>query len=107
MGTSYQQPVLLTSEYRRRFITTENCSLDVGHEDKSFPRRGPMDRKDLFLTTHFHIRWSGVARLDWERFATREQAEARAKELVRPGEIFKIEEFRKECERCQAKAKSA
>ena len=65
-----------------------------------------MDRKDVSPATHFHIRWSGIARLDWESFPTREQAEVRAKELARSGEVFKIEEFDEKCERCQSMGKS-
>jgi hypothetical protein len=49
---------------------------------------------------HFHIRWDGVERLDWEPFETPEQAESRAKELARPGEPFAIEEHGKTCKRC-------
>jgi hypothetical protein len=50
--------------------------------------------------THFHIRWSGVAVLDWERFNTRAEATACALELARPREIFSIEESDGKCARC-------
>jgi hypothetical protein len=49
---------------------------------------------------HFHIRWTGVARLDWEPFGAREEAESRAKELVRPGELFAVEKYDETCKRC-------
>ena len=69
---------------------------------------GRMDHNAKSRTTdHFHIRWPGVARLDWEPFRTRQEAEARAKELARPGELYVIEEFREECTRCGSKAASA
>ena len=51
---------------------------------------------------HFHIRWSGAEAMSWERFATRAEAEAAAKERVRPGETYTIEELGEGCTRCQA-----
>ena len=58
---------------------------------------------------HYHIRWSGKAALDWERFPTRAEAEKSAKQLVRPYETYTIEEHDGACPRCQdaAKVKSA
>ncbi len=41
---------------------------------------------------HFHIFWDD-RHLDWECFGTREEANMRAQELARPGEIFTIEEI--------------
>jgi hypothetical protein len=38
--------------------------------------------------------------LDWEPFETRAEAEAVAKQLVRYGETYKIEEFDESCARC-------
>lgn len=52
--------------------------------------------------THYHIRWSQSQMLDWERYGTRVKAEAGAKELVRPGETYVIEEYGAACERCRA-----
>ena len=49
---------------------------------------------------HYHIRWSGKAMLDWEGFRTREEAEARAKQLMRLGETYTIEDFDGDCPRC-------
>jgi hypothetical protein len=67
-----------------------------------------MDRdKAVSPQTHFHIRWSGVGRLAWERFDTREMAAARAEELIRPGELYMIEEFGETCARCSAKVAGA
>ena len=54
-----------------------------------------MDRK----TPHYHIRWSNGA-LDWEPFNTRAEAEASARQLMRFGESYTIEEFDGTCPRC-------
>jgi hypothetical protein len=64
-----------------------------------------MDRNLL----HYHIRWSAVARLDWERFSTSAQAEVSAKGLVRQHETYTIEEHDEACPRCRdaMKAKMA
>jgi hypothetical protein len=40
---------------------------------------------------HYHIRWSD-SKLDWERFSTRQEAEQAARQLVRPGETFILEQ---------------
>jgi len=51
--------------------------------------------------THYHIRWSGKALLDWQRFSTPEEAKASARKLVRQGETYTIEEQDDErCPRC-------
>ena len=50
---------------------------------------------------HFHIRWSD-SKLDWEAFQTREEATARAEELVRPGETYAIAEVDGRCPRCKS-----
>jgi hypothetical protein len=52
-------------------------------------------------TSHYHIRWSGTAALDWDRFDTRVEAEASAEQLVRPRETYTIEEFDGTCPRCR------
>jgi hypothetical protein len=50
---------------------------------------------------HYHIRWSS-GKLDWERFSTRVEAEANAKQLVRLGETYTVEEFSDtSCPRCR------
>ena len=46
---------------------------------------------------HFHIHWNGKHKLDWECFATREDAEASARELVQPGETYVIELVSDKC----------
>ena len=51
---------------------------------------------------HYHIRWSGKVPLDWQRFSTPEEARISAKELVRRGETYVIEEYDETCPRCQA-----
>jgi len=58
--------------------------------------------QDVPPKTHFHIRWSRTASLDWERFATRAEATLRALELARHGEKFTIEESEAKCSRCGA-----
>ena len=50
---------------------------------------------------HYHIRWSGKATLDWERFSTPGEAEVSAKQLVRMGETYAIEEHDGMCLRCR------
>ena len=52
--------------------------------------------------THYHFRWSGSAQLDWERFNTPAEAEASAKQLLRHGETYMIEEHDRTCSRCRA-----
>jgi len=49
---------------------------------------------------HFHIRWLPSRVLDWQRFDTQKEAEARANELVLPGEKYKIEAVVRDCETC-------
>lgn len=50
---------------------------------------------------HFRICWSD-SMLDWEAFPTREEATARANELVRPGETYVIAEVDGTCPRCES-----
>ena len=40
----------------------------------------------------FHIRWSS-GKLNWERFGRRAEAEEGAKQIVRLGETYTVEEF--------------
>jgi hypothetical protein len=56
-----------------------------------------MDRN---LNLHYHIRWSGRVELDWEPFGTRAEAESGAKELVRLGETYTVEQYDATCLRC-------
>ena len=56
--------------------------------------------------THYHIRWSGREVLDWEAFSNHADAEASAKELVRWGESYTIEELNGNCPRCGEAKKS-
>jgi hypothetical protein len=55
--------------------------------------------------THYHIRWSGKVPLDWQRFTTPDEAKISAKQLVRRGETYVIEEHDEACPRCQAAMK--
>jgi phage FluMu protein Com len=52
--------------------------------------------------THYHIRWSGNVPLDWECFSTPAEAEVCAKQLLRAGETYIIEEYDETCPRCRA-----
>jgi hypothetical protein len=58
-----------------------------------------MDRKDE--TPHYHIHWSRVLPLNWERFSTRADAEASAELFVLQGETYAIEEQGEACQRCR------
>ncbi|PYU27555.1 MAG: hypothetical protein DMG32_06440 [Acidobacteria bacterium] len=58
-----------------------------------------MDRKNE--TFHHHIRWQGGA-LNWETWSTRAAAEYSARQIVRPGETYVIEEFGEACMTCGA-----
>jgi hypothetical protein len=48
---------------------------------------------------HFHIRWSN-GKLDWERYASRVEAESGAKKLMQFGETYSIEEHGESCPQC-------
>lgn len=54
---------------------------------------------------HFHILWSG-SKLDWEVFPSEEEAIAGAKQLVRAGETYVIEQFDGACPRCMSLARA-
>jgi hypothetical protein len=56
---------------------------------------------DRIPVLHYHIRWSDKTTLNYECFDTRADAEAGAKELVRRGETYTIEEHDGGCPRCQ------
>ena len=48
---------------------------------------------------HYHIRCS-ESKLDWEAFRTQQEAETEARQFVRPGESYTIENFDGNCPRC-------
>jgi hypothetical protein len=54
-----------------------------------------MDRNTL----HYLIRWSSAA-LYWQRFNTHAEANERARQPMRPGETYTIEERDVDCPRC-------
>ena len=56
--------------------------------------------------SHYHIRWAQIPVLDWETFSTRDEAEAAAELLARPGEKYTIVELEDGCQRCRDAAKS-
>jgi hypothetical protein len=45
----------------------------------------------------YHIRWSGKTTLDWEPFSTSAETETSAKQLMRLGETYTIEEHDGAC----------
>lgn len=53
------------------------------------------------MKPHYHIRWSGGV-LDWEVFDSRAEAEAGAKQMVRLGESYVIEEYGADCAKCRS-----
>ncbi len=53
---------------------------------------------------HYHIRWSGKETLDWEGFETFSMADESARQLVKPGETYAIEEHGETCPRCSQQA---
>jgi hypothetical protein len=59
------------------------------------------------IEMHYHIRWSN-SELDWERFSTSQEAEQAARQLVRPGETFTLEQVdEKNCMHCPEVCKRA
>lgn len=54
---------------------------------------------------HYHIRWSSTAELDWERHDSHPDAEKSAKQLLRDGETYRIEEHDDDCQRCRTALK--
>lgn len=60
-----------------------------------------MEVEDRSIRIHYHIKWDGAGKLDWEAFKTKEQADQRALELARTGEKYDIEERDDSCERCK------
>lgn len=63
-----------------------------------------MEQAISMREVHFHIRWSG-GYLDWQVFATEEDAERSARELVQPSEEFTVEQFDGRCPQCDANLK--
>ena len=57
---------------------------------------------DRIHASHYRIRWSDKATLDWESFDTSADAEASAKKLMQSGETYTIEEHDGDCARCRA-----
>ena len=55
---------------------------------------------------HYHIHWGGKDTLDWERFGSRAEAAASARQLARFGETYTIDERDENCPRCRAAFKS-
>jgi hypothetical protein len=50
---------------------------------------------------HYHIRWSS-GKVDWERYNSRAEAEAGARQLIRQEGTYQIEEFSDTaCPRCR------
>jgi hypothetical protein len=56
---------------------------------------------------HYHIHWSTAAKLDWQAFETREEADALARDIARSDESYTIEAANGDCERCRELARPA
>ena len=52
--------------------------------------------------SHYHIRWTGAEAMEWEPFATRDEADDVAQKRMRAGQTYTIEELGEGCTRCQA-----
>jgi hypothetical protein len=50
---------------------------------------------------HYHIRWAD-GKLDWEAFDTEQEATAAAKQLMRVGETYTIEQLDGDCLGCRS-----
>lgn len=59
------------------------------------------------MGVHYHIIWADLT-MDWERFGTREEAEAVAKKMIRRvGETYRIEESADDtCVKCRLRRES-
>ena len=68
--------------------------------------RGSMNFQEISRKTHYHIRWTRKAKLDWQPFRTSAEAEERAKELALRGEGYAIEEHGEACSQCGSMMKS-
>jgi len=64
-----------------------------------FPRGATVERN---TAPHFHIRWTigEIIRIDWEPFASRDEAERMAKRLITTADAYTIVEFDASCEQC-------
>jgi hypothetical protein len=58
-------------------------------------------------TYHYHIRWSRRAPLDFEPFATPQEADSCADLIVLPGESYSVEKFDCDCIRCKRPSKDS
>jgi GAF domain len=59
------------------------------------------------LADHYHIRWSRRAPLDFEPFASPEEADSCAGLIVLPGESYSVEKFDWDCIRCKLPRKDS
>jgi hypothetical protein len=62
-----------------------------------------MDQTPPHSSKHYHIRWSRGNQLDRQRWATHQEANAVAEELVWQEETYTIEEFYESCPVCALK----
>ena len=62
---------------------------------------------NIQFNVHYHIRWPLGNKLDWERFDSQQNVEARANELVLKGETYTIEKSDQPCARCMQMARYA
>jgi hypothetical protein len=59
------------------------------------------------LTYHYHIRWSRPAPLDFEAFASPQEADSCAGVIALPGESYSVEKFDCDCIRCKLPRKDS
>lgn len=74
-----------------RLASTEGAAPK---SDRVAPSKG-----EVIAMLHYHIRWTG-GKLDWEAFHTQDEARIAAKELVRSGESYTIEQLDGACPHC-------
>jgi GAF domain len=53
------------------------------------------------LSCHYHIRWSRCVPLDFEPFASPQEADSCAGLIALPGESYSVEKFDRDCIRCK------
>lgn len=61
----------------------------------------------VYPKTHYHIRWLDSGQLDWERHATRAEAEEAAERLSRQNESHSVERFEETCVKCATLVRDA
>jgi hypothetical protein len=69
---------------------------------ESFPLVRSQDEIEFMkLGSHYHIRWSLDASLDWKPFRTKQEAMKVAEQIKKPSESYTAVKRDDECERCK------